>query len=58
MLLTFVTFASCDVQTVQLPALGCVSVDHTLVGSTSYDIAFENVALPADGLLCTQSDVL
>ena len=57
-LLGFVTASSCEVQTVELNALTCVSVSHTLVANSNYDIIFENVTGPDQGLLCTQSDIL
>ena len=48
----------CDIQTVTVGALGCITADHTLVGNSEYEIVFEAVTLPGDGLLCSPSDLL
>jgi hypothetical protein len=57
-LLSLAAFAQGEVQTVELDALSCVSVEHTLVANSNYEIVFENVTGPDQGLLCTQSDIL
>ena len=57
-LLSFAALATGEVQTVELDALSCVSVDHTLVANSNYEIVFETVTGPDQGLLCTQSDIL
>jgi hypothetical protein len=57
-LLSLAAFAKGEVQTVELDALSCVSVEHTLVANSNYEIVFENVTGPDQGLLCTQSDIL
>ncbi len=43
--------------TLALAANSCTSVDHKLYGDKVYGIYLENVTLPADGVLCTQSEV-
>lgn len=53
-----VSLAKCEVQTVELEALSCASVQHKLVANSNYEIVFENVTGPDQGLLCTQSDIL
>jgi hypothetical protein len=58
LLLSLLAFARCEVQTIELDALSCVSIKHTLVASSNYEIVFENVTGPDQGLLCTQSDIL
>ena len=57
-LLSLAAFAKGEVQTVELDALSCVSVEHTLAANSNYEIVFENVTGPDQGLLCTQSDIL
>ncbi len=52
-----VSAALCDVRTIPIGSLGCVSVDQSLVGNSEYEIVFDAVTLPDDGLLCTQSDI-
>lgn len=57
-LLGCVSLAKCGVQTVELDALSCTSVGHKLVSNSNYEIVFENVMGPDQGILCTQSDIL